>query len=42
MWAYDQHLRIEKNDERRMPFDYIVMADFDRENCTSLSDTNLI
>lgn len=42
MWAYGKHFIIEKNDERRMIFDYGVMAYFDQESHASLRDTNLI
>ena len=42
MWAYGQHFRIENNDDKRVIFDYGVMANFDQGSHASLRDTNLI
>lgn len=42
MWAYGQHLRIEKKDKNRITFDYGVMVDLVQASCASTKDTNLI
>lgn len=35
IWAYGQHFRIKKNDERRRIFDCGVMVEFDQESHVS-------
>ena len=42
MWAYGQYFVIEKNDDRRMIFDYGVMVDFDQASHASTKDIYLI
>jgi len=40
MWAYGQHFRIKKNDEKKTIFDCGVAVDFEQASCASAKDTN--
>ena len=42
MWAYGQHLRIQKLDDLRTTQDSCVVASFEQQSRASTKDTNMI